>query len=525
MQLGLEDFEQKLKDLGVDSVDGLAYVCDQDCIDYGMTTVQRRKFFHYAPAPKADPSETLPESLPEQADPSAWIAVCGNENCNLIFAECECECKREDNIYWWNRETNEVTDVGAAEPCPGETAMEAMEPAAAEAEHAAPAEEEQAEGADEAEDAEGTGWNAPEVDVSMNEVNGEDRDVPGDEEDQGDPEVSGDSKKTEHRVTHPVFRPKVPPPLSQQSPKNANTTLYECVLRIGLSNAFDDERAKILRILQVGETLECLEECKLNPKTRILRVKVKATSDGKIGWATVEGNLGTVFLVERQEGEAPNDTPTQDLRASAKRPHADDEDRAPKFRRVDATAHNSLENSRGGAKLAARPGSVVYTSDGYPIRPGEKDCEYYLQGVCSYGWMCKFNHPEKDDPKQFPAVAPLLCQGLNSSDAPFADAVEAATKLCSDFNLSDDLRKRLSKCFCWRPATRERDMAQLYHQLKGAREPASYLVALMKRMEDGTFMTKGKGKGNAGRFDHRGDDPSPGDQNSRSSSRSSHFSV
>jgi hypothetical protein len=139
--------------------------------------------------------------------------------------------------------------------------------------------------------------------------------------------------------------------------------------------------------------------------------------------------------------------------------------------------------------------------------------------------MCKFNHPEKDDPKQFPAVAPLLCQGLNSSDAPFADAVEAATKLCSDFNLPDDLRKRLSKCFCWRPATREGDMAQLYHLLKNAREPASFLVSLMKRMEDGTFMTKGEGKGNAGRFDHGGDDRSSGDENSRSRSRSSRFSI
>jgi hypothetical protein len=334
--------------------------------------------------------------------------------------------------------------------------MEAMEPAAAEAEHAAPAEEEQAE------DAEGTGWNVPEVDVSMNEVKGEDRDVPGDEEGQGDPEVSGDSKETEHRVTHPVIRPTLPSPLSQQSAKDAKTTLYKCVKRTALADAFADDiktdgeqrtKTKILRELMVGETLECLEECKLDVKKNILRVKVKATSDGKIGWTTVKGSAGTVFLVECQEGEEPNETPIQDLSASAKRPHADDKDRAPKLMRVDAAAHNSPENSRDGAKLAAPPGSVVYTSDGYPIRPGEQDCDYYLKrGSCGYGWSCKFNHPEKHDPKQLPAVEPLLYQGLNSSDRPFADAVEAATKLCSDFNLPDDLRKRLSKCFCWRPA-------------------------------------------------------------------------
>jgi hypothetical protein len=66
-------------------------------------------------------------------------------------------------------------------------------------------------------------------------------------------------------------------------------------------------------------------------------------------------------------------------------------------------------------------------------------------------------------------------------------------------------------------------MATLYEALKKARDPAPYLVSLMKKMEDGTFVpsfTKGKGKGNAGLKDH-GDDRSRGEQDSRSPSRSS----
>jgi hypothetical protein len=240
--------------------------------------------------------------------------------------------------------------------------------------------------------------------------------------------------------------------------------------------------------------------------------------------------------VERQEGEEPNDTPSQDLSASAKRPHADDEDRASKLMRVDAAAHKSPENSRDGAKRAATPGSVVYTSDGYPLRPGEPDCDYYLQhGRCGFGWNCKFNHPEKHGPKQIPAVEPLLYQGMNSSGErrhsyPFADAAEAAEGLCSYFNLADEewrdepLRKRLSRILIQRSTTLKEDMAQLYHQLSGKEVPAAYLKMMIKRMENDTFVWNST-RGNAGRFDHGGDDRSPDDQNSRSRSRSSQFSI
>jgi hypothetical protein len=40
--------------------------------------------------------------------------------------------------------------------------------------------------------------------------------------------------------------------------------------------------------------------------------------------------------------------------------------------------------------------SVIYKSIGYPIRPGEQDCPFFItNGWCGYGSNCKFNHPEK----------------------------------------------------------------------------------------------------------------------------------
>lgn len=36
----------------------------------------------------------------------------------------------------------------------------------------------------------------------------------------------------------------------------------------------------------------------------------------------------------------------------------------------------------------------VTGSTGYPDRPGEPDCVYYLRtGMCGYGDNCRYNHP------------------------------------------------------------------------------------------------------------------------------------
>ncbi|GBG60398.1 hypothetical protein CBR_g5575 [Chara braunii] len=44
---------------------------------------------------------------------------------------------------------------------------------------------------------------------------------------------------------------------------------------------------------------------------------------------------------------------------------------------------------------AQRVGGVVLNGSRYPLRPGQKDCDYYMKtGQCKFGVSCKFNHPE-----------------------------------------------------------------------------------------------------------------------------------
>jgi hypothetical protein len=63
--------------------------------------------------------------------------------------------------------------------------------------------------------------------------------------------------------------------------------------------------------------------------------------------------------------------------ASAKRPNADNEGPDSKSRRIDDAAHQSPDNARDGAERAAA--SVDYNSIGYPLRPSEKDCDFFVK--------------------------------------------------------------------------------------------------------------------------------------------------
>jgi len=53
-----------------------------------------------------------------------------------------------------------------------------------------------------------------------------------------------------------------------------------------------------LRQLRAGEDLEALEGPAREEKVGVMRVRVRAQRDGKVGWATLAGNAGTVFLKE-----------------------------------------------------------------------------------------------------------------------------------------------------------------------------------------------------------------------------------
>ena len=48
--------------------------------------------------------------------------------------------------------------------------------------------------------------------------------------------------------------------------------------------------------LKDGELLEVLVWEKIDPTTSLRRLKGRALRDGSVGWATIEGNKGTVHL-------------------------------------------------------------------------------------------------------------------------------------------------------------------------------------------------------------------------------------
>jgi len=67
---------------------------------------------------------------------------------------------------------------------------------------------------------------------------------------------------------------------------------------VALTDNFDIGACKAIRKLEVGEKLQALEEPREDAKRHLVRMKVKALSDGKEGWATSQGNQGTMYVAE-----------------------------------------------------------------------------------------------------------------------------------------------------------------------------------------------------------------------------------
>ena len=74
--------------------------------------------------------------------------------------------------------------------------------------------------------------------------------------------------------------------------------LLLCRGSVALTDNFDIGACKAIRKLEVGETLQSLEEPRQDESRSLTRIKVKALSDGKEGWATSQGNQGTMYVVE-----------------------------------------------------------------------------------------------------------------------------------------------------------------------------------------------------------------------------------
>merc|ERR1712151_1476873 len=77
-----------------------------------------------------------------------------------------------------------------------------------------------------------------------------------------------------------------------------NKKLLVCKQSIAITTTFDIAEGKAIRKLEVGETLEILEEQKQDTARNLTRVKTKAKNDGKEGWVTVKGNQGTAYVEE-----------------------------------------------------------------------------------------------------------------------------------------------------------------------------------------------------------------------------------
>jgi len=74
--------------------------------------------------------------------------------------------------------------------------------------------------------------------------------------------------------------------------------LLVCLKSVAITTSFDISEGKAIRKLEVGETLEVIEEAKDDPKRSLTRLKVKTMRDGKDGFVTVKGNQGTAYVEE-----------------------------------------------------------------------------------------------------------------------------------------------------------------------------------------------------------------------------------
>lgn len=74
--------------------------------------------------------------------------------------------------------------------------------------------------------------------------------------------------------------------------------LLICRGGVALTDNFDIGACKAIRKLEVGETLQSLEEPRQDESRSLTRIKVRALNDGKEGWATSQGNQGTLYVVE-----------------------------------------------------------------------------------------------------------------------------------------------------------------------------------------------------------------------------------
>ncbi|KAF8055068.1 hypothetical protein N665_1304s0019 [Sinapis alba] len=89
--------------------------------------------------------------------------------------------------------------------------------------------------------------------------------------------------------------------------------------------------------------------------------------------------------------------------------------------------HHPRQGSGGGGDSVTTP--ISFNHLGFPLRPGEKECSYYMRtGQCKFGSTCKFHHPvpppgDQAPPQQFGVVLPRVPHLLPSPYATYNQMV------------------------------------------------------------------------------------------------------
>ncbi|XP_056861268.1 zinc finger CCCH domain-containing protein 58-like [Raphanus sativus] len=70
--------------------------------------------------------------------------------------------------------------------------------------------------------------------------------------------------------------------------------------------------------------------------------------------------------------------------------------------------HHPRQGSGGGGGGDSVTSPISFNHMGFPLRPGEKECPYYMRtGQCKFGSTCKFHHPVPPGDHQAPSQHPL----------------------------------------------------------------------------------------------------------------------
>jgi len=74
---------------------------------------------------------------------------------------------------------------------------------------------------------------------------------------------------------------------------------HECTASTVMSKTLAGKSSEVIRRVEPGELVEILDGPMKDAETEMLRVRARAESDGAVGWVTIKGSQGTLYLAPR----------------------------------------------------------------------------------------------------------------------------------------------------------------------------------------------------------------------------------